>query len=203
MKVVQILTPNFSNISNLNELELGTNEKMTLVQVIIGDITQDFQINATLADNAKLDVHTAILMRNKSNIKYNYNVEHCGVNSVSNFNLVSSLSGQSHKETNMTIHFCKGAIGACGNEKEMVILADRARNISYPIIDCDEENVVGNHSLSSGHIDETQLEYLRIRGFSEEQARNIITRARILDILNLIDDDDKLQYVYEALNEQK
>ena len=42
-----------------------------------------------------------------------------------------------------------------------------------------------------------------MRGFSEEQARNIITRARILDILNLIDDDDKLQYVYEALNEQK
>ena len=53
MKVVQILTPSFSNISNVNEIELGANEKMTLVQVVIGDITQDIQINAKLADNAK------------------------------------------------------------------------------------------------------------------------------------------------------
>ena len=201
MKVVQILTPSFSNISNMSEIELGAGEKMTLIQVIIGDVTQDFQINATLADNAKLNVRTAILARNNSKLKYNYHVEHCGAHSVSNFNLISSLSGQTQKETNMIIHFCKGAIGAHGNEKEMVILSDHAKNISYPIIDCDEENVVGNHSLSSGHIDETQLEYLRIRGFPEEQARNIITRARVLDILSLIDDDDKLQYIYEALNE--
>lgn len=201
MKVVQILTPEFSNISNENNIELGPGEKMTIIQVLIGKIENDFQFFASLSDGAELDIKSVIVARNGSNFKYNYTVDQHGVNSVSNFRLISALSGNSKKETTMQIDFARGAHGARGSEAESVVLSENAENITLPIINCDEEDVVGSHSLSTGHIDPLQLQYLITRGFSEAQARNMITRARILDILNLINDDTKLQYVYEALNE--
>ena len=201
MKVVQILTPEFSNISNVNNIELGPGEKMTIIQVLIGKIENDFQFFASLSDGAELDIKSVIVARNGSNFKYNYTVNQYGVNSVSNFRLISALSGKSHKETTMQINFARGAHGARGSEAESVVLSENAKNITLPIINCDEEDVVGSHSLSTGHIDPLQLQYLITRGFSEAQARSMITRARILDILNLINDDTKLQYVYEALNE--
>ena len=201
MKVVQILTPEFSNISNVNNIELGPGEKMTIIQVLIGKIENDFQFFASLSDGAELDIKSVIVARNGSNFKYNYTVDQHGVNSVSNFRSISALSGNSKKETTMQINFARGAHGARGSETESVVLSENAKNITLPIIYCDEEDVVGSHSLSTGHIDPSQLQYLITRGFSEAQARSMITRARILDILNLINDDTKLQYVYEALNE--
>ncbi len=203
MKIVQILTPNFSDISASNKFGLKSGEKITFIQILIGKIESDFQFFASLPEGAKLNVQAAIIARDSCKFKYNYHVEHFGVNSESNFNLISSLSGNSQKETEMLIHFNRGAIGAVGVEKESVILSDRAKNVSYPIINSDEEKINGSHSLSSGHIDTLQLQYLRTRGLSETEARNMITRAKILSILNLIDDDDKLKYIQEALNEQR
>ena len=201
MTIVQILTPHFSNIDHQNAVELGPGEKMNIIQVLIGKIENDFQFSASLAEGAELNMNTVIVARDGSDFKYNYFVEQQGAHSISNFNLVSALSNASKKETTMQIHFARGAQGAHGIEKESVVLSDTSKNVTYPIINCDEEDIVGSHSLSTGHIDPLQLQYLITRGFSEAQARNMITRAQILDVLNLIDDDTKLQYIYEALDE--
>ena len=200
MKVVQILTPNYSNVSPINEIELASGEKMTLIQVLIGKIENDFQISATLDEGAKLEIYTAIIARENSRFNYNYIVEHLGANSQSIFRMISALTDDSIKNTRMQLHFCKGATGSNGSEKESVVLSGSAHNVSLPIILCDEENVVGNHSLSTGHIDANQLQYLSTRGFDEAQARDIIVRAQILDVLNLITDDEKSKVVLDALN---
>lgn len=92
-----------------------------------------------------------------------------------------------------------GAKKAHGNENEAcMLLSDRARSISLPMLLCKEEEVEGSHSASAGKIDTKELFYIMSRGFSKLEAMKLIVRTKFNKILEKIE-DEKLKE--EILNE--
>ena len=60
---------------------------------------------------------------------------------------------------------------------------------------CDEEDVSGTHGASIGRLSADELFYMQSRGISEEEARQMMSRAKITAVAHLI----PLQSVQEEI----
>ena len=99
-----------------------------------------------------------------------------------------------------TIDFKNGSAGAVGDEKETVLLlSDDVVNQTIPLILCSEEDVQGNHGASIGKLDDELLFYLCSRGFSEQEAVDMMAKAKIDALCRKIDDEDTVQLVQRYL----
>ena len=81
----------------------------------------------------------------------------------------------------------------------MLLLSDDVVNQSIPLILCSEEDVQGNHGASIGKLDEDLLFYLCSRGFSEQDAIDMMAKAKIEALCRKIGDEDTVQLVERYL----
>jgi Fe-S cluster assembly scaffold protein SufB len=122
----------------------------------------------------------------------------------SNFDIEAqgALNDNAIKHFKGTIDFKKGAKKSYGNENEnCLILSDKAKSLALPILLCSEEDVVGNHSTSSGKASSNELFYLMSRGFTEKDAMKLLVRARFNKILEELDNSevsDLVNYLIET-----
>ena len=87
-----------------------------------------------------------------------------------------------------------------GDEKETVLLlSDDVVNQTIPLILCSEEDVQGNHGASIGKLDENLLFYLCSRGFTEQEAVDMMAKAKIDALCRRIEDEDTVQLVQRYL----
>ena len=94
------------------------------------------------------------------------------------------LADSARKTMRETIDLIHGAKFAEGSEIETVLVTgDNVVNKTLPVILCDEEDVAGNHGASIGAISPEQLDFVRSRGLSEEQAEQLFARALFDDAL--------------------
>ena len=71
-------------------------------------------------------------------------------------------------------------------QENVLLLGDGVVNQTIPLILCGEEDVEGNHGATIGRLDEKMLFYLASRGIPEEAARNLLARARIEAVVDLL-----------------
>ena len=69
-----------------------------------------------------------------------------------------------------------------------MLLSDKAKAISLPMLLCSEEDVKGNHSSSAGKIDPKVLFYIMTRGFDLKDAMKLVVKAKFDKILENIED---------------
>lgn len=95
-----------------------------------------------------------------------------------------ALKDSSCKNFRGTIDFLKGCSSSVGEENEnCILLSDTCRSRSLPQMLCHEEDVVGTHGVSSGHISQDTLFYLMSRGLSEKEAYHVILMGNFSRIL--------------------
>ncbi|MBR2830866.1 SufD family Fe-S cluster assembly protein [Candidatus Saccharibacteria bacterium] len=110
------------------------------------------------------------------------------------------LVGAAQKKLQMEIEFCRGAKGAFGEEREEVmLLSEKARNMSLPMMLCGEEEARGVHGASVGRIDEAEVLYLKSRGIDERTAREMLVRAKLMQGLGKIEDEKVRESVRKQL----
>lgn len=80
-----------------------------------------------------------------------------------------------------------------------MLLSDDVVNQTIPLILCREEDVQGNHGASIGKLDDELLFYLCSRGFSEQEAVDMMAKAKIDALCRKIDDEDTVQLVQRYL----
>ena len=91
---------------------------------------------------------------------------------------VGAVAGE--KELNMTIKLLRGAKGSSGVVKDEVILvSEKAQNVSRPIILSAEKEAIGKHGVSVGRVDERAVEYMKARGIPEKKARGMLVEAKL------------------------
>lgn len=193
----------FTSASPLSDLnfDIAAGKKVRMVLVFADEISGEININCTLAERAVVELYVATILRDESDFRLNYLAEHVGAESESKFVLRGNLDDAARKKSTLNIHFAKGAVGAIGSEDEKVfLLSEGARNISIPRIDCDEDNVTGKHSTSTGRIDADALKFLMSRGLTERAARKRLEFANVASIINMIDDEKVLKCIYEELD---
>ena len=95
-----------------------------------------------------------------------------------------ALDGAAKKALRATIDLVHGAKGAEGAELESVlVLSDDVTNKTMPVILCDEDDVAGNHGATIGSPATDQIDYLRARGLTRDEAEALFVRAIFDDAL--------------------
>ncbi|NLK26834.1 MAG: Fe-S cluster assembly protein SufD [Clostridiales bacterium] len=169
-------------------VELGSKNNITNVR------------NDLLGNQSSANIHTVYMGEGQRELDINYICNHYGKESKSNIEVKGVLQDQSNKIFKGTLDFKKGAKKAVGQEEEyVVLLSDKVRNRSVPLLLCTEEDVSGQHAASAGRIEEDKLFYLMTRGFSEVQAKKLIVEATIRPVIDRIEEKTLRDAIYEEI----
>lgn len=83
-----------------------------------------------------------------------------------------------------------------------LVLTDGTRADSIPNLEIETGDIAGaGHASATGRFDDEQLFYLMARGITEEEARRLVVRGFLLEVINQIGDDsleDELRVAVEA-----
>ena len=169
-------------------VELGAKESVTNVRT-------DLQGNQSAAN-----MYTVYMGDRERLIDMNYLMNHYGRETMSNMEVKGVLQDKCNKIFKGTLDFKKGSAKSVGAEEEYaVLLSDKVRNRSVPILLCTEDDVSGQHAASAGKIDENQLFYLMTRGFSETEAKKLIIEAAIRPIIDRIPHAGTRDTIFEEI----
>jgi len=149
---------------------------------------------------AKLNIEGSYFTDKQENFDVLYNVDILGQLTKTDINVNGIQKDDSKKIFRAVLDFKKGAKASEGSQTEYVTLLDKTvRSKSLPIILCGEENITGNHAASAGQIDEDMVFYIMSRGFSREEAKSLIVKARLIPVIDKIPDEQIKQELLEEL----
>ena len=149
-----------------------------------------------LGDDAAFTCEVGYLARRKQTYDYNYVTTHRGKRTSGVMHFHGVMLDHARKMMRGTIDFRAGCAGADGEENEdTLILSDGAVNRTIPVILCQEEDINGHHGATIGQLSDEMLFYMQSRGFSEEEAKKLMIRARIMRVANLIPEGDLKSHV--------
>lgn len=159
------------------------------------------KILCNLSEDSKADLGAVYLQGGNQNLHVNYIMNHHGKRSESDIKAYGALSGEAKKIFKGTLDFKRGAHQAKGTEEEYVmLLSPKARNLSAPLLLCEEDDVQGEHAASSGNIDKDKLFYLTSRGLSQEEAKRIMITSLFNPIIDKIDHEEIKQEINNIIN---
>ncbi|MDS0527759.1 Fe-S cluster assembly protein SufD [Clostridium sp. SHJSY1] len=197
------------NLLNENTIHFDSNmsdvDNLGTVNFISVDLGSKYSITNYHADlkneGATSNIDSIYLGGNKKIIDINYVITHTGIKSKSNMNVKGSLQGQAKKSFKGTLDFKQGSSKSVGAEDEYcMLLSKEARAKAMPILLCGEDDISGEHSASSGRIDENKLFYLMSRGLSYDEAKIIIVRAAFNPIIDKISDSAIIEEILEEVD---
>ena len=190
-----------SNSESFISIESNVKENASVTHNII-DLGGKIRLSNVYSElkeyNASNKINSIYLGSSEDIIDINYYLKNISKKTSSIIRTEGCLLDSSKKTFRGTIDFVKGAEKSIGDEQEnCVIMSDKAKSKSLPVLLCGEEDVEGSHGVSSGKVDESKLFYLMSRGFSEKQAKRLIISANLTKIINNIPDE----LIKEEINE--
>lgn len=206
--VINVIVVNFMNNVSNNflsiENELGDNAKINFYIVDFGGkntITNYYSnIKGKEADSR---LNTLYIGNEDQLIDLNYIGELYGEKSNINIEVQGALKDVAKKHFKGTIDFKKGCKKATGDENEnCILLSDKAKSLALPMLLCSEEDVEGNHSTSSGRVDEKELFYIMSRGFNQKDALKLLVRAKFNKILEEIKNEELKNEILEQIDKR-
>ena len=112
------------------------------------------------------------------------------------------LDGSSRSVFHGSIIVREGAVKVNANQIDKnLLLSDKAEADTKPAfwVYCDD--VRCGHGAACGQMDETALFYLRSRGLDEREARGMLTRAFVNEVINKIDNEQFRDFVDELVED--
>jgi Fe-S cluster assembly scaffold protein SufB len=200
---LQLMPQDCGHVNEINVV-LEKKAKLQLVAVETGAKSFASKVNIILkGDKSQADVSLLYFGDGDRSLDMNYVLEFQGRKTVGNLEVYGGLMGASQKIFRGTLDFKQGSNQAKGYEKEnVVVLSSGVRNRSVPIMLSGEDDVVGNHAVSSGKINEDKLHYLMSRGLSPAEARKLVLEAAFNPVLELIDDEALRQEIDSYIKER-
>ena len=183
--------------NNINE-----NAKVSHILSEFGGKTKISNYYSNLeGDRAENDLKTIYLGTNNDILDINYNIEEYGKSTKCNIEAEGAITKNAHKNFKGTIDFKEGSSKSKGFENEnCMILDENAKSKSLPMLLCHEEDVEGEHGVSSGKIDENKIFYIMTKGISYSEAKRLIVKANFNKIIKEIDDVKLSYYINEIID---
>lgn len=168
--------------------QLDNEAHIKIHQIPLGGKTALASVTANLTGyKSSVEIYADYIGQSEQDIDLNYVACHYGSKSTSDIKMNGILLDSSKKTARGTIDFHRGCKGASGNESEHVLLlSDKVKNKSVPLILCDEDDVAGNHGAAIGTLDEEPLFYLKSRGIDEKAARQIFLDSTLSRLKNIL-----------------
>ena len=205
--------------SNISVVNLTTDDSTSLVSIENSVNTNSNIITNYIDLRGKLRIsnYYSELNKEKSNSSFNtiyignkderldmnYYTKNNNKHTVSNMLFQGTLLDNSYKSLKGTIDFIEGSSKSKGEENEnCILLSDKCKSRSLPMLLCHEEDVMGAHGMSSGKIDTEKLFYLMSKGISEKEAKKLIIKANFKTVLDNILDSDIKQEIEDIIDER-
>lgn len=184
------------------ENDVGKNATLTHTLIELGGEKKVSNYFTTMSgDYGKNIIKNIYLGTGEDIIDINYNIEVLGKYTECNIESQGAIQGRSSKNFKGTIDFKKGAQKSKGVENEnCMILSDTAKSKSLPMLLCHEEDVNGEHGVSSGKLDESQLFYIMTKGISYNEAKKLIVKANFNSIIKQIPSDELQERILEMVD---
>lgn len=201
---IQLLGKNTTHIDKTN-VKLAENSTFRFTQVELGGNKVFAEMNAELTGNrSSIKTDTAYSTKETQDFDINYVATHTGKETECEMNVKGVMDGDSRKVYRGTIDFKNGCSGAKGNEmEETLLLSPTVVNKSIPIILCDEEDVEGEHGATIGRLSAEELFYMQSRGISESEAKIMMSKARVLSVAALSENEKLVEKVKAFLGESE
>ncbi|MCR5641125.1 MAG: SufD family Fe-S cluster assembly protein [Lachnospiraceae bacterium] len=176
-----------------------------LIQLVLGGKRTYVGSHTALSGvKSNLAVDMAYIVCDDHVLDMNYVADHTGKKTDCVINANGVLRNQAKKTFRGTIDFKRGCAGATGAEAEDVLLMDDGViNQTIPLILCTEEDVEGSHGATIGKLNEDLLFYMESRGMELKDIYEMMARARVDAVCNLIPDEPTRQLVVEYLGEEE
>lgn len=151
---------------------------------------------------SKNELNVVYLGKENDIIDINYNMEAYGKKTEEVINVQGAITDNVKKNFKGTIDFKEGATKSVGKENEnCMLLSPNAKSKSLPMLLCHEEDVVGEHGVSSGKIDENKLFYIMTKGISYNDAKKLIIKANFYEILNNVKNEEIKKIIDKKIDE--
>lgn len=191
---------NFLSIEN----ELRNNSKITYTIIDFGGkISCTNYYSNVLGKETTTELNTIYLGKDNQLFDLNYIDELKGEKSVAKIEVQGALQDEAVKHFKGTIDFKKGSKKSSGSENEAcMLLSDKAKSIALPMLLCSEEDVVGEHSTSSGKVGDKELFYIMSRGFKLKEARKLLVHAKFNSIIEKIKKDELKTEILDEIDKR-
>lgn len=147
-------------------------------------------------------LNTIYMGKSNDRIDCNYYIKCIGENTNAYINSYGVLDDNSYKTYKGTIDFVTGSRKSIGEEIEKcILLSNTCKSRSLPILLCGEEDVIGNHGVSTGKLDNSQLFYLMSKGIEEIEAKKLIIMGNFNKIIENIDDEKIKQKIIDKISD--
>lgn len=200
---VQLLGSAFTQIDDTAG-DCADNANITVTQIELGGGKIYAQVKTELNGyKSTFKSDTAYYCASEQLFDFNYVVNHYGRETDTQMHVKGTVTDTALKVYRGTIDFKNGCKGASGDEQEeTLILSPTAVNKSIPTILCDEEDVSGTHGATIGRLGSEELFYMQSRGISEEEAKKLMSNAKILSIAHQIPDTDLISRIADYIGEE-
>jgi Fe-S cluster assembly protein SufD len=137
-----------------------------------------------LESNAEVELNGLYALRDRRHTDFHTLIEHRQPNCRSRQVYKGILDGKAAAVFNGAVRVHPGASGTDGYQLNRALLMSRdAQMYSKPELLIDNDDVKCSHGASIGQLSEQELFYLQSRGIPEPQARRMLARAFVEDIL--------------------
>jgi Fe-S cluster assembly protein SufD len=219
---------NFTN--SVSEIRVAKNAQLTIDKIqeeseFDYHIATD---EVTQADDSTFTINTITL--NGGLVRNNLNIRVAGKNCISNLNGAYILDGNQHVDNHTIVdhlvahceshELYKGVINGNGTavfngkvfvrkdaqkinafqSNANVLLSDNATINSKPELEIYADDVKCSHGSTTGQLDEEAVFYLRARGISEKNAKQLMVGAFIADVLAKIENEAVLARIQDVIH---
>ncbi|MBK7096297.1 MAG: Fe-S cluster assembly protein SufD [Saprospiraceae bacterium] len=190
-----------SNIINFDLAIQLKNSKLTRNIITLGSYNTRNEVRLILAEpRSYADVNGANLLKGENKLESRVFIDHASYECNSNQLFKGILDDNSNGSFTGKILVRKDSqkTNAFQSTKNILLSEDARMNMN-PFLEIYADDVKCSHGASIGNIDTDALFYLRARGISESEAKKILLRSFVLDILNKISGEDFRNYLSEKI----
>lgn len=190
-----------STIINLDFIDLKANSKLIRNIITLGSKNSRNEIHARLDGvNANADINGAYLLEGQEKLENRVFIDHAYPECNSNQLFKGILNDESKGAFTGKILVRKDSqkTNAFQSTKN-ILLHENAKMAMNPFLEIYADDVKCSHGASVGEIDEDALFYLQARGISKQDAKTILLRSFVLEILEKISNVSYRNYVSEKI----
>lgn len=171
------------------DVKQGRDSHYTLHAVELGGSLSRADIVVNLAETgASCELNGLFVASGRQHIDHHTRIDHNAPHCVSREKYRTVLDGRSHAVFNGKIVVAEGAVKTDSAQSNANLLLSKNAEIdTKPELEIYNDDVKCAHGVTVGQLDENQLFYLKSRGLSEEEARQLLTFAFADEILVSMD----------------
>ena len=172
--------------SEMVRAEAGAQVNITKLQT--GEGIRRIRMSADLVEaGAHVALNSLTLLGHEAKVHQHWNINHLVPNATSQQLAKTILTDRALCEFNGTIAVAPGANGTDATQMcQSMLLSDKAKAIALPQLRIEADDVKCAHGATVGQLDEEPLFYLISRGFTREQAKQLLLLGFVDEVTDTI-----------------